>query len=265
MNKLLLSFALLLMTALDVQAQSLEGKWVTQIEEKGQKADFYLTFDKKEVEMKIVLNAKQDEFKMRLSINMEGTYTLKDNILNNKIDSKKTKIKIEELEAKGEMGDQLKENPEMKELIVKMLQKELEKNSDELVKNIPTGGKLTILSNDGETLVIIGSDNTVMTFKRVESDKKVYGISISTSASVKANAKGVCSVTIRVINNTGSSNTFKISLSTGQNSSIKLAAGKSGSVTMSVPVTSDTKCTITARGGGFSKSCTTTLKPFIKL
>lgn len=168
MKKLLLSFALLLTTALGVQAQSLEGKWVTQIKEKGQKADFYLTFEKKELEMKLVLNANQDDFKIKLSVNMEGTYTLKDNILNNKFSSKKTKIKIEELEAKGEIGDQLKENPEMKELVVKMLQKELEKNSDELVKNIPAGGKLTILSNDGETLVIKGADDTVMTFKRVQ-------------------------------------------------------------------------------------------------
>ena len=87
------------------------------------------------------------------------------------------------------------------------------------------------------------------------------GVSVSTSSSIKANAKGVCSVAIRVVNNTGSSNTFNISLSTGQKSSIKLAAGKSGSVTVSVPVTKDTKCTITARGGGFSSSCTTTLKP----
>lgn len=87
------------------------------------------------------------------------------------------------------------------------------------------------------------------------------GISVSTPSSVKANAKGVCSVAIRVVNNTGSSNTINISLSTGQKSSIKLAAGKSGSVTVSVPVTKDTKCTITARGGGFSSSCTTTLKP----
>lgn len=87
------------------------------------------------------------------------------------------------------------------------------------------------------------------------------GISVSTSASVKANAKGVCSVTIRVVNKTGSSNTINLSLSTGQKSSIKLAAGKSGSVTVNVPVTKDTKCTITARGGGFSSSCTTTLKP----
>lgn len=87
------------------------------------------------------------------------------------------------------------------------------------------------------------------------------GVSVSTSPSVKANAKGVCSVSIRVVNNTGSSNTFNISLSTGQKSSIKLAARKSGSVTVNVPVKKDTKCTITARGGGFSSSCTTTLKP----
>lgn len=91
------------------------------------------------------------------------------------------------------------------------------------------------------------------------------GITVKAPAQVESNIKGICSVTIRVVNNTGSSNTINISLSTGQKSSIKLAAGKSGSVTVNVPVKKRTKCTITARGGGKSSSCSTTLIPRILL
>ncbi|MBR4921049.1 MAG: WG repeat-containing protein [Prevotella sp.] len=87
------------------------------------------------------------------------------------------------------------------------------------------------------------------------------GISVSAPASVKANAKGVCSVSIRVVNRGNTARSISISLSTGQKSSIQLAAGKSGSVTVTVPVTKETKCKITASGGGVSSSCSTTLKP----
>ena len=87
------------------------------------------------------------------------------------------------------------------------------------------------------------------------------GISVSAPASVKANAKGVCSVSVRVVNRGNTARSISISLSTGQKSSIQLAAGKSGSVTVTVPVTKETKCKITASGGGVSSSCSTTLKP----
>ncbi len=91
------------------------------------------------------------------------------------------------------------------------------------------------------------------------------GISVSAPGSIKANKKGVCAVPIKVTNRGSSARTISISLSTGQKSSLQVAAGKSGSVTVNVPVTKKTSCTITARGGGASSSCTVTLNPAIVL
>ena len=94
---------------------------------------------------------------------------------------------------------------------------------------------------------------------------KDTGITVSAPASVKANKKGVCAVTIKVTNRGSAARSISISLSTGQKSSVNVAAGKTGSVTVNVPVTKKTTCTITARGGGVSSSCTTTLNPAIVL
>ncbi|GEM_PF-2630035 len=90
-------------------------------------------------------------------------------------------------------------------------------------------------------------------------------ISVSVPATVKANAKNVCSVPVTVRNRGGSARTISIKLSTGQSSSINVAAGKSGTVTVKVPVTKNTTCRITASGGGFSSSCSTALKAAIRL
>ncbi len=91
------------------------------------------------------------------------------------------------------------------------------------------------------------------------------GITVSAPASVKANKKGICAVPIKVVNRGSSERSISISLSTGQKSSLKVGAGKTGSVTVNVPVTKKTSCTITARGGGVSSSCSTTLNPAIVL
>lgn len=171
MKKLLLSFVLLLMTALGVQAQGLEGKWVTQITDKEPKGDFYLIFNPKKLDMKIVSKANEKEFNIKLSVNMEASYTLKDNVINFTLKSNKTNIKIEDLEMKGEMADEINGNPEMKKEVIKMLQKEFDKeigkNSDDL-SSLTGGNSLTILSNNGKELVIKGADGTVMNFKKVK-------------------------------------------------------------------------------------------------
>ena len=102
---------------------------------------------------------------------MEAFYTLKDNVINLTLKSNKTNIKIEDLEMKGEMADEINGNPEMKKEVIKMLQKEFDKeigkNSDDL-SSLTGGNSLTILSNNGKELVIKGADGIKMTFKRVK-------------------------------------------------------------------------------------------------
>ena len=87
------------------------------------------------------------------------------------------------------------------------------------------------------------------------------GLSVKAPSVVKANSKGECSVTVRVTNNTGSTQNITVSLSVGGSKSIKLAAGKTGSVTIVAKVVRELKCTITAKCAGGSGTSSTTLKP----
>ena len=116
-----------------------------------------------------------------------------------------------------------------------------------------------------EKLVLWRSLNRVDDHKSSVNKGSSDGITVSAPASVKANKKGICAVAIKVTNRGSSARTVNISLSTGQKSSLQVPAKKSGSVTVNVPVTKKTSCTITARGGGASSSCTVTLNPAIVL
>ena len=116
-----------------------------------------------------------------------------------------------------------------------------------------------------EKLVLWRSLNRVDDHKSSVNKGSSDGITVSAPASVKANKKGICAVAIKVTNRGSSARTVNISLSTGQKSSLQVPAKKSGSVTVNVPVTKKTSCTITARGGGASSSCNVTLNPAIVL
>ncbi len=171
MMKKLLSIALLLMTAWSVQAQSLDGKWVTKITEKELAGDFYLIFNSPKLEMNIQTLIDEKEFSIKLTIILDATYTLKDNVVDFTISPQKTKVKIDDLEAKGEMAEQINGDSEMKQMLIKMLQKKMDKEIGENPGNIPLlsgESKLTILSNNGQELVVKGANKTKMTFKRVE-------------------------------------------------------------------------------------------------
>lgn len=91
------------------------------------------------------------------------------------------------------------------------------------------------------------------------------GISVSAPSTVKANNKGICSVPVRVTNNSGSTLSITVTLSTGDSKSVTVGAGRSGSVTLTAKVMKDTKCTIRATSSAGSRTCTTTLKPFFVL
>lgn len=86
-------------------------------------------------------------------------------------------------------------------------------------------------------------------------------ITIKAPSVVNSNSKGECAVTVRVTNNTGSTQTITVSLSVGGSKSIKLSTGKTGSVTIIAKVIVESKCIITAKCAGGTATSSTTLKP----
>ena len=87
------------------------------------------------------------------------------------------------------------------------------------------------------------------------------GISIKAPSKITANKKGICVVNVRVTNNSDSTQSIVVSLSSGGSKSIKLGAGKSGSVSINTKVSKETKCIVTARSSVGNTSCTTNLVP----
>ena len=81
------------------------------------------------------------------------------------------------------------------------------------------------------------------------------GISIKAPSKISANTKGVCKLLY------DSTQSIVVSLSSGGSKSIKLGAGKSGSVSINTKVSKETKCIVTARSSVGNTSCTTNLVP----
>ncbi len=147
-----------------------------------------------------------------------------------------------------------------------------------LPENIPQNGTVfyELLVNDlvlwrsSESLT--GDDNkkpqdpTILKPTGNDGAKAVKGITVSCPAAVKANSKNVCTVPVMVTNRGAVALNVIITLSTGESASVKVPAGKSKKVKLSVAdVKKSKKCTITAESSAGSKSCKTVLKPYFEL
>ena len=85
-------------------------------------------------------------------------------------------------------------------------------------------------------------------------------ISVRAPREVTADSKFVCKFNVTVTNNTSSTQNITVTLSLGDKKSIKLAPGKSGTLTFTPKIISKTTCTITGRCAAGSSSCKTLLK-----
>lgn len=131
-----------------------------------------------------------------------------------------------------------------------------------LSADFPANNKSSVykLIVDGLVLwegTVYGSDD----HPKPDKPKVSGGISVSCPGTVKANKKGICAFDVKVTNRTSSTQTITVSLSTGESTSVKLNAGRSGKASFSVKVSKDTRVTISAKCAGGSSSCATTLKP----
>lgn len=91
------------------------------------------------------------------------------------------------------------------------------------------------------------------------------GFSISVPSNIKSNNKGVCNIVVRVTNNTGTAQDFNVSLSTGGSKSVRIASGRSGSVTLTAKVLKETSCIVKATCGAGTRTAKTLLKPLFVL
>ena len=167
MKKIILSWLLLLVTTLAVQAQSLMGKqWCTVLnDEDGQGIAVALTFEKNGTcEMLIAAQQGMEEEGVPITliagVTVPGTYKRDGNDLNTRFNNGKAKVEVD-YEIKGM-------DAKTKALLNKQIKGEISSLKTEfkqvLLDGMPKMDRLKIVSLDGNSLVVKNEDNQEIPF-----------------------------------------------------------------------------------------------------
>ena len=166
MKKTFIILVLLISAAMGVQAQSLVGTWkgVTETDDDGDKTTMFYVFKLgNKVDMKMLFETEDDEIgKMEFAYSMPGTYTRNGQEMTVHFDPKQSKAKLEKIVFTAELVEEFKTNPEMKDLVLDMLQEEINKEMKKQFENETSyDGDLTIKQLTATKLVIEDGDETL--------------------------------------------------------------------------------------------------------
>lgn len=167
MKKTFLLMALMLLTVGSMQAQSLYGKWQTDMSDDEMNAQMFFTFSQSGTcDMSIAIVLEDDEMgSMEFLFTLPGTFTRTGDQLHIELDKSRIQMKLGEMKWKGEMAEMAKD-PATKELIENMLKAEMEKQKNDKANEFPDDLDCTIKQLTSTTLEL-EEDNDIMTFKRV--------------------------------------------------------------------------------------------------
>ena len=166
MKKTLIILALLISAAMGVQAQSLLGTWkgATETDSDGDKTTmFYIFKTGNKIDMKMLFETEDDEIgKMAFAYTMPGTFTRNGQLLTIHFNPKQSKAKLEKIIFTAEMEEEFKSMPAMKDMVLKMLQEQIDKEMKEQFENdTPFDGDATIKQLTATKLVLDDGDETL--------------------------------------------------------------------------------------------------------
>lgn len=169
MTKRFVIFALLLMAAMGMQAQSLNGTWNTTVNNDGQNTDMYFIFSQSSLSIKGVVTQSEPEVgTFTISILVPGTYTRSGNKLNIKLKPEQGRVNIDKMVLNDELKKILEEMPEMKKELAKGLEQVLSEGKSELVKEFSAlSGDMNIESLTATKLILVDEGGGTLTFTRV--------------------------------------------------------------------------------------------------
>ena len=163
MTKRIAIFALLLMAALGMQAQSLLGTWKTTVDEDGQKKDYYLAFTQDTLTVKVlspITDVGMATFV--ISVQQPYNYTLSGDLIAMKGDAETMTMGIEKMEFYGQVAEAIKQNPEMKKMIEdemkKAVMKGMEAFKDQYMQELSNFNTMIIQKLTATELVLVDKD-----------------------------------------------------------------------------------------------------------
>ena len=157
------------LVAMSMQAQSLNGTWITTMEEEGQNMDFYFIFTQRTLTMKGVVNMSDPEVgDITVSVTVPCTYTRKGNKLNVKTSPQTAKLNIDKMKFTSEIEKAVKDNPDLKKMIEDQMKKAMEESKGEIVDGFPNDGELDIVTLTDTKLALRDETGETINFTRVK-------------------------------------------------------------------------------------------------
>lgn len=152
----------------NTKAQSLIGTWKSITESKGQEIEVFFTFAESTFNMRNVFSINEPSLGIiTFSISIPGDYTLLDDKLTIKSKANKVELKVDNIEFVGEAAERIRQKPELKEQVMKMLEKEIKKTKRKFTSGFPENGDVPIISFTDDQLVLSLGRGEAMTFTRV--------------------------------------------------------------------------------------------------
>lgn len=173
-------FLMFLLVSMGANAQSLIGTWSThpETDEDGDKTSWGLVFHQgNKMILRMTMASNDDEVgTFELVTDIPGTYKHDSNTLTINVDPQKATGRIENMVYKGEMADLIKESPEIKKSIEKVIENQVEEKVKKDFADLSavsydlTITKLTAnsLFLKGDKDFIVDSNNEIIEFFRVK-------------------------------------------------------------------------------------------------
>lgn len=184
MTKKMITLAALMLLALGLQAQSLEGNWSMaqewmtklnkEIDDSSATIDrFGMSFTDKEAKVVMVMSMESDGMSMKIAVGVPGTYKRIGNDVKCKFDAKKVEFNILDLKSDDEEIKGMLSNPSTREYLLKlinsMLEDELKKDGNDLLELADPFKDFTIKSLTSSKLEIgVEDENDSIPFDRVK-------------------------------------------------------------------------------------------------
>ena len=183
MTKKMITLAALMLLALGLQAQSLNGnwsmaqEWMTELNKEidnssGTIDRFGMSFTDKEAKVVMMLSVESDGTSMIFSLGIPGTYTRSGNSVKCKYDAQKLEINIRDLKSDDKDIKEMLSEPDTRDMLMNMMntmmQNELKKNGTDFTEMVELFEEFEIKSLTSSKLEIGLKDNDVnVTFDRV--------------------------------------------------------------------------------------------------
>jgi hypothetical protein len=168
MTKRLFFFVFSLIATVAMQAQSLDGTWVSKmVDDEGTAIDLYFIFNKPNLTMKAVVVANDNEVgEFTVSFQLPGTYTQTDKKLTINMNKDKVKRNFDKAKFTPEIEKQIKENPALKDYVQQMMEKTLAGMEPEMFIDLPLRGDL-IIKELTATKLVLDDDGYKVEFTKV--------------------------------------------------------------------------------------------------